>query len=247
MDKSNFFDSYFNNAEVNSIIIMDCDGTILEVNKAFTNNFGYSTKDLEGKNFRELFTSTDRNKNTPELELEKTLQTGQSHDETFIVNKQGHEVWCSGEILLAEIPSGERYLIKDVINLQAKKQVNLFLKSTEELLNRIFTASKDIPMMILDGGMKILDANKAFLEFFEIEAPGVYNSLSSLNHPFWNTAEVRSEISKVIVTNMPMKEKQFLYQTKSGEQKTIVLESKIIYRQPEAGRKIFIIVEDVTN
>jgi PAS domain S-box-containing protein len=246
MDKSDFFNSYFNNAEINSIIIMDCHGIILEVNRAFTNNFGYTSKDLQGKNFRELFIAADKNKGIPELELEKVLKTGQSHDETFIVSKHGYEVWCSGEVILTETAQGERYLIKDVINLQAKKQVNLFLKSTEELLNRIFTSSQDIPMMILDGSLKISGVNKPFLDLFEIEkAPSSNGGLSSLNHPFWNRREIRSEISKVLVTNTPVKRKKFSYETKSGRQKTILLDTKIVYGKPEAGKKVFIILEEM--
>jgi hypothetical protein len=43
-----------------------------------------------------------------------------------------------------------------------------------------------------------------------------------------------------------MKGKTFSYEAKSGQQKTILLDSKIIYLQPEKGRKIFILIEDVT-
>jgi PAS domain S-box-containing protein len=247
MNKENLFESYFNNAQVNAILILSTDGVILEVNSAFTNNFGYTTTDLKGKNFRELFNASDKDTNAPERELEKALTTGQANDESFLVDKNGNEVWCSGEAILTSNADGEKYIIKDVINLQAKKQVNLFLNSTEELLERIFKASKDIPMMILDGSMKIQNVNTAFLDFFEIEkAHDTYNGLSSLNHPFWIRPDVRSELSNVIVTNTPMKGKAFQYQTKSGEQKTILLDSKIVYLQPEKGRKIFILIEDAT-
>lgn len=246
MNKSNFFDAYYNNAEVNSIIIMTSTGTILEVNRAFTNNFGYTSKDLEGKHFRKLFNASDKILKTPDYELETVIKKGQADDEGIIVDNNGHEIWCSGESLLVNSADGEKYIVKDVINLQAKKQINLFLRSTEELLERIFNASKDIPMMILDGSMKIKNLNKAFLEFFEIEKmPDLNNGLSSLQHTFWSNPEVRNELSKVIVTNQPIKGKTFLYETKAGEQKTILLDSKIIYGQPGTSRKIFIIIEEL--
>jgi PAS domain S-box-containing protein len=247
MDKHNFFEAYFNNAQVNSIIILDSNGIILEVNPAFTNNFGYVTEELKGKNFRELFNSTGKEKNIPEQELEIALKTGQANDESFLIDKNGNEVWCSGEAVRVPGVQGEQYIVKDIINLQARKQVNLFLNDTEELLERIFEASKDIPMMILDGSMKIQKVNTAFLDFFEIsKPPKTYNGLSSLNHPFWVRPEVRSEISNVVVKNKPMKGKMFQYQTKSGEQKTLLLDSKVIYLQPEKGRKIFIIIDHMT-
>ena len=89
MDKSNFFEHYYNNAQMNAIIIMSSDGIILEVNHAFTNNFGYTSKDLEGKHFRELFTKPDKNRQIPEIELDNVLKTRQANDEVYIIYKNG--------------------------------------------------------------------------------------------------------------------------------------------------------------
>src|SRR2546423_1782823 len=136
MNKSHFFDDYYDNAQMNSILIMNCDGSIIEVNKAFTNNFGYETKDLEGQN-----------------------------------------------------------------------------------------------------------VNTAFLELFELtDAPPAGSSLYNLKHPFWNNDEIRKEISKIIVTNQPVKRKEFILKTKAGENKIIRMDSNIIHNQPSTGRRIFIIL-----
>ncbi len=187
MNKANFFEHYYNNAVVNSIAIIAVDGTILEINTGFTNNFGYTNEDLKGKNFEELFTAIDRKDNKPALELQKVISSGQANDDGFLLNKAGNPVWCSGEIMLAYDAEGSKILIKDVINLQARKHLNFFLKSTEDLLDRIFHATKDIPMMIVDGSIKILDINESFINFFEIDkAPGRGVNLSQLNNPFWS-------------------------------------------------------------
>ncbi len=248
MDKTELFDSYFNNAEVNSIIIMDCDGTILEVNRAFTNNFEYTTSELEGKNLRELFTEFDKQQKSPESELGEVLEKGQRSCEGFIVNKAGQPIWCSGEALLTANSRGEKYIVKDVINLQSRKNLSLFLNSAEDLLDRIFHASKEIPMMILDGGMKILDLNKAFVNFFEIEKTPAKNAgLSSLNNTFWSSPSIRNELSKIVVTNIPARGRKHIYNTTSGEKKTILIDTKIIFMQPETGRRIFVIIEDITS
>src|SRR5436190_23300418 len=111
MNKVNFFESYFNNAEVNSIVIFDTSGIVLEVNYAFTNKFGYTTEDLKGKNFRQLFNDADKNRHTPELELENTLKNGQANDETFLIDKNGDEVWCSGESILVFDEEGGKYIV----------------------------------------------------------------------------------------------------------------------------------------
>jgi PAS domain S-box-containing protein len=248
MNKTRFFDDYYDNAEMNSILIMNCDGRIIEVNKAFTNNFGYDTEDLKGQNFNILFTEENQERNIPKLELDTVMTKGQSHDENYIIDKNGNAIWCTGEAVLVADINGEKYIVKDILNLQARKQLDLFLTGTEDLLERIFKSSKDIPMMILDGSMKIQNVNAAFLELFEItDAPPTGSSLSYLKHPFWNNDAIRKDISKIIVTNQPVKRKEFLLKTQAGENKTIRMDSNIIHNQPSTGRRIFIILEEVTS
>jgi PAS domain S-box-containing protein len=247
MDTAPFFEYYYNNAEVNSILILDDEGTILDVNRAFTQNFGYDKEEIAGKNFTMLFIQKDKEDHKPEMELERVLSKGHSHDENYVVEKNGHVIWCTGESILAIDNKGEKYIIKDIINLQAKKQLQLFLKDTDELLERIFESSKDIPMLIVDGSMKIQKVNPAFLHLFEIdEAPSGGARLSDLNHPFWKSENIKTEVRKILVNNESMIEKEFLLNTKSGEGKRIRLNSKIIDRQTNAGKQIFIIVEDIT-
>jgi PAS domain S-box-containing protein len=248
MNTANFFEHYYNNAQVNSILIMGPDGTVLDVNNSFTKNFGYRNEDIKGKNFSLLFNEADKQQNKPQLELNTVTSTGQSNDENYVVDRHGNQVWCTGESILVVGKDGEKYIVKDIVNLQAKKQLQLFLTETEELLQRIFESSTDIPMMILDGTMKIQKVNAAFRDLFEIQnepKPGC--RISDLDHPFWNNPDVKKELSRIIVTNEPLRHKEFSFQTKSGEQKTVRLDSKVIERHSSIGRIIFIIMEEVAD
>jgi PAS domain S-box-containing protein len=247
MDKANFFENYFNNAEVNSIMIMDCEGNFLDVNSAFTKNFGYKKEDISGKNFRLLFTEHDIIHQKPEIELATVNAKGQANDENYVVHQGGQKVWCIGESLLVKGEKGEKYIVKDIINLQARKQLQLFLTDTEELLERIFETSRDIPMMILDGSMKIININHAFLELFEIdESPERGSRLSCLDHPFWNSQEVKLALSRIIVSNEPIKQNDFMLHSHTGKSKVVRLDSKIVNSNSISGRKIFIIPQDLS-
>jgi PAS domain S-box-containing protein len=247
MDTAPFFEYYYNNAEVNSILIMDGEGTVLDVNRAFSQNFGYPKEEITGKNFNILFIQKDREDHKPLKELERVLSKGQSHDENFIIDRNGHAVWCTGESILAKGAEGRNFIIKDIINLQAKKQLQLFLKDSDVLLERIFDSSKDIPMMVIDGSMKIQKVNPAFLHLFELdEAPASGSRLSDLHHPFWNGESIKAEIRKILVDNKAMVDKDFLMTTGTGAEKWIRLNSKIIDRQTQEGKQVFIIFEDVT-
>jgi PAS domain S-box-containing protein len=248
MNTSTFFEFYYNNAEVNSMLIMDSGGIVLDVNHAFTNNFGYEKKDIKGYSFELLFTQKDKEKRRPEIELSTVLSRGQSHDENYVVDKDGHAIWCTGESLLVNPKEDKSYIVKDIVNLQSKKQLQLFLKSTEELLERIFETSKDIPMLILDGSMKIERANMAFLQLFELEeAPLRGSRFADLNHQFWSSDEIKNELRKILVTNQPLKDREFQMITKAGVQKKIIIDSRIIEKQTGVGRQIFVILEELTT
>lgn len=180
-----FFNSYYNNAKVNSILVMSCEGVILDVNQAFTNNFGYSNEDVRGHNFSLLFTEDDRLNELPELELKNVAATGQANDENYVIDKQGLSIWSLGESILVSDSEGSDYIVKDIINLQAKRNVEFFLTETEELLEKIFESSKEIPMIVLDGGMKILKVNRPFLNLFDIaEQPPEGGRVAELPNAF---------------------------------------------------------------
>ena len=248
MDTTPFFEYYYNNAEVNSIIIMDSKGIIVDVNSAFISNFGYNKDDLLGSNFDALFTQADQKKGKPINELRTVLSTGQAHDENYLLNKNADPVWCTGESILAISKEGEKFVIKDIVNLQSKKQLQLFLHGADELLERIFTSSKDIPMMIVDGSLKVQRVNSAFADLFEITAyPKPGSRLQEIDHDLWKTGDIKAQVRKVLIDNMPVTDLEISFNTKSGQQKRVLINSKFIERPSQLGRQLFIIFEDITG
>lgn len=118
----------------------------------------------------------------------------------------------------------------------------------EELLERIFESSRDIPMMVVDGSMKVVKVNEAFLTLFEImERPKQGSRLSDLNHSFWDSKEIKAEISATIVNNQPLRRQEHHFVTKAGEEKKIILDSRIFEKQAPEGKSIFIMIEDITG
>jgi PAS domain S-box-containing protein len=248
MNTSLFFESYFDHAEINSMLIMQCDGTILKVNNAFTKNYGFTNEDIEGKNFEILFIEKDKEESKPQLELKTTMKFKQSHDENFIVNKNGVPVWSTGETVLVNGEEGKQYMVKDIINLQSKRQLQLFLNQTEELLERVFESSKEIPMLILDGSMKVIKINEAFAKLFHLPAlPSAGSRLADINHPFWSSTKLRTEMTNILVTNQPLRNKKYLLQEKDGKGKTILINTRIIEGNIDVGKRIFVIIDDITE
>jgi PAS domain S-box-containing protein len=246
MDTSEFFDSFYNNAKENSVIIMNTDGFILKVNEAFKTAFGYSDEDIAEKNFSFLFTDEDKKLGKPAIELQKVKSQGCASDDNYLVHKDGLTVWTSGESVFVHTSEEKNYIIKVIQNIHAQKQLERFLIESNEFIESIFESTRDAALVILDSLMKIIKVNSAFIKMFEIETPLEEGSrLTDLNHPFWNRDDIRKEIRNIVVTNIPVKEKQFQMETRSGETKTISLNSKSIHAEPSMERKILIMIKEL--
>jgi PAS domain S-box-containing protein len=244
MNTAGFFDSYFNTARITALVVLDTNGKVMMVNQSFSNQFGYTQEDVEGKYFDFLFTEEDKLKKKPESELHKVNHTGQSTDENFVVAKSGHRIWCTGESILTTTSEGQGFIIKEIINLQEKRQMQLLLTETEELLEHISDSSTDLPMMILDGSLKIQKVNRAFMDFFEVHhVPPPGSRLSDLDHPFWNTGDIKKNLGKIIVNNASFSEQEFSVDTSKGATR-VKLTSKVIDSKNGNGRRIFILLSD---
>ena len=167
------------------------------------------------------------------------MQKGQSPETDYIMRKDRVSVWVTGETLLVNGDFGKEYMVKDLVNLQSKKHLQLFLTETEDLLERIFDSSTDMAMMILDGTMKIVNVNKSFLDLFGLqELPLIGSRLADLHHPFWNHTEMKRDIVEMLVNSNSIKNKQYTLEKSNGKTQTIRLDSKFIDRQTGIGKTI---------
>jgi two-component system CheB/CheR fusion protein len=116
-DNLDYFHALFRNTQENSVLLIQPDGIIAAVNTAFSGNFGYTNQDIVGKHSNILFTEEDQKKGLPEAEIKKTLKTGQSNDNNYLVNKNGEKIWVSGESILMKNEEGQKMILKIIQNI----------------------------------------------------------------------------------------------------------------------------------
>src|SRR3954451_3575241 len=75
---------------------MDGEGVITGWNVGAETVFGYTSRDMVGRHFRELFVPEDRIAGEAEKELETARQEGRAVDERWHLRKDGSRVFCSG-------------------------------------------------------------------------------------------------------------------------------------------------------
>lgn len=135
MPWSKITESILRNSDKTSILLMNQEGIILDINTAMTKTFGFGREDLVNKNFRILFTEEDQLKNLPEQELETVLKEGSALDENYIVQKNGEPLWCFGESICVQ-KDGEELILKIIFNIHKQKVLETHLISKNEELKQ---------------------------------------------------------------------------------------------------------------
>ncbi|HEV2832171.1 MAG TPA: PAS domain-containing sensor histidine kinase [Hanamia sp.] len=160
-DSFNYLGALFKNAEQNVVILMQTDGTIIAINKAFTHNFGYEEKDLIGRNTAMLFTEEDQKKGLPKKELDKVQKQGQSNDNNYLVDKNNKATWVSGESVLVKNENGEAIILKVIQNIHQQKADEIAIRELNNFNENILATINDA-VIVLDKNLNVVKVNAAF-------------------------------------------------------------------------------------
>ncbi len=244
MNTSGFFETFFNNARYNGIVIMDKQGIILNINEAFHLRFGYSLEDLEGKNFAVLFTEKDREILKPEIELSNTITEGSANDENYLMHKDGNKVWVTGESVLIENKNNEVYIVKVVHNIHAQKQLERFLIESHEFIDTVFDSIDESALLLLDSRLRVIKVNKAFIEMFELkDAPAKDSRMSDIQNPFWQRPAVKQETINFLTLHNVSEAKIFELEINPGQVRKLNFQAKLIESVPGIERKLLVMIK----
>ena len=151
-----------------SILILNTDGIIIDFNEAFSKTFGYSKEDLIDKNYSILFIEKDINDAVPEIDLSRTIRTGSSLDNNYIVHKNGSQLWVHGESIYTKDDKNRGFLIKLIQDITEQKILEHELKQRNSDLkkiindrnNFIYTVSHDLisPINSIEGIVRYLES-----------------------------------------------------------------------------------------
>ena len=243
MNTAGFFETFFNNARYNGILIMNTQGVIININEAFHLRFGYAVEDLKGKHFSVLFTEQDKEIKKPEIELQNVLTEGSGNDENYLMHKDGNKVWVTGESVYIENTKDEVYIVKIVHNIHAQKQLERFLLQSHEFIDTVFDSIDESSLLLLDSRLRVIKVNKAFVEMFELKKPITQGSrLSELDNPFWQRADIKQEAVNFLTMHNISEKKIFDMDTTSGKRRKISFQAKLVEGVPGAERKLLVML-----
>lgn len=163
--KSFYLASFFERSHLNSILLLDKEGTIIRVNNAFENAFGFTEMDLKGRNYSMLFTDSDQKKELPKKELEKVLATGQANDKNFLLSKHQGPVWVNGESVLLTDDSLEPCILKVVQDIRTEKESEYIIEKVNKFNENILMSITDV-VIVIDESFKVMKYNTALQKTF---------------------------------------------------------------------------------
>ena len=245
IQSSDFYNSLFTNSKQNAMILMDSDGYILQSNKAFETNFGYTSNDLAGKHTRIFFTIEDQNLKKPEMEIATVKEQGSAEDNNYLVHKDGSLVWVMGESILIETEK-EKYISKIIHNIHTQKVMERFLVATNELMEGVLKTIKDA-LVVVDTDLRVLKANKSFYQTFEIPQETIEGILLyDLNYAFWNEPGVQGKLETMIEENDFFQTRQFQWTKNDGKTRIFNVTARNMDHSGDGTKRVLIVISDIT-
>lgn len=237
----NYFDGLFQNTKQNTVILMDKEGIITEINTAFTEAFGYTDKEIIGKHTKILFTEEDQKQGLPERELKTVLETGESKDNNYLVHQNKTVTWVKGESLLIKNDKGEISILKLIQNIHDQKTYENLLQQSNEFNESILRSIEDI-VIVLDSKMKLLKANKAFREIFA-DVHGTENlDFKDIIKPYDAKDELQNKIQSTIITRAGFLNKEIEIETGEGNRRVYAVSCTPM----EDNNNVLLVLHDIT-
>ncbi|CAN5600883.1 hypothetical protein BH10BAC2_BH10BAC2_32550 [soil metagenome] len=214
----NCFESLFHEAKKNSVLLLDDEGVIMEVNTAFLASFGYNPEDVIGKNFSLLFTEEDLKKDLPSKEIARTLKEGQAYDNNYILLKDHTKTWVSGESILIQNDKGAVCILKIIQNINEQKLSEFSISRLNDFNESILRSIEDV-VIVIDNTMQVVKANNAFYSLFGgSPAENVPKNFAALIAAFDTHKNLQKNIENLLQTKESFSNTEIEIKTDPGEE-----------------------------
>lgn len=158
------FRSLFENSSI-GITVTTMDG-IIDANKAFTEMLGYSGKELQNKNWRDLSYPDDIQKNNDVLDLLIKGEASSARFEKRYIHKNGSIIWTEINITLQRDHNNKpSYYITSINDITKRKHAEEALRESEERYHAFVNAHADM-IFVKDDQFRYLMVNEALANFF---------------------------------------------------------------------------------
>ncbi len=237
-----YFEALYKKTKENTVIIMETDGTIVAVNSAFTECFGYEEKDVIGKNTAILFTEEDRKNGMPKKELDEVQKKGQSNDNNYLVNKNQEITWVSGESILVRNKQGGKIILKIIQDIHKQKTSENSIRELNTFNENILQSIKDI-VLVLDKELNIVMANPSFRDLCKKVAEEKVDIIEFLKN-FVEENALYHELKNAVKSRKGFTNKEAEFKIEDGTKRVFEISCNPIENSTETT--VLVVMHDIT-
>lgn len=242
----NYFETLFENTKQNTVLLMDDEGTIIEVNAAFINFFGYDREDIIGKNFALLFTEEDQKKDLPQREIHTVLKKGQAFDNNYLVNKDKTITWVSGESILVKNDKGKASILKIIQNIHKQKESEASILRLNDFNESILKSIENV-VIVLDRQMQIIKTNQAFFKLFKHEKVDVFAlNFANFIKPYDENNQLYNSVHDTIMTKNGFSNKYIEIETINEGMRIFEVNCSSMKHEDDPNH-VLIVLHDITE
>jgi len=225
-------------------VLADTDGRIIDVNPTYCAMVGYSREELLNMDILEL----DVQLSTQDMErgLERALAQGNDRIETKHRTKDGRilDLEISGGILQRQT---ELLVVSFVRDITDRKRAEEVLRESEERFRR---AILDAPFPIIihaeDG--QVVQVNEVWTELTGYERDEIPTIADWTERAYGERKElVRAVVDRLYGLDTRVRDGEYVFMTKTGEQRTWDFSSAPLGRLPDGRRLVISMAVDITE
>jgi PAS domain S-box-containing protein len=228
-----------------TIIVHDLDGKIIFWNKGAERTYGFAKKDVLGKITHQVLKTKFTE---PLLKIVTAVSTkGAWEGEMIHTAENGKKITVESRWALQRDENGKPSAIleidRDITDRKAAQQ------QTEEA--RIYAESIietiEEAILVLDSGLKVISANRAFYETFSKKPKNTIGKLVyELADGHWKVPEFRKLLEEILPKNTVINNYEINYPGKKGTIH-LLLNAKEIFENKDDKRRILLAFHDITT
>jgi len=234
------------NTSVDGIIGKTLQGDIVSWNKGAEKIYGYTEKEMHGKNISLLAPPGYEEEIINQLEK---LQAGEliKNHETKRIRKDGVVIDISLTLSAIKDNSGNIYgvsaIMHDITAQKKAKQVLVVSEYSESIINTVRE-----PLIVLDQDLRVVTASRSFYEVFKVKPEETVGQLIyDLGNKQWNIPKLRELLETILPQKATFDNYVVEHDFSTIGRRIMLLNARQIERGMGKERIILLAIEDITE
>ena len=234
------------NTSLDGIIGKTLHGDIVSWNKGAEKIYGYTEKEIQGKNISLLAPPGYKKEILNQL---KKLQAGESikNHETKRVRKDGVVIDVSLTLSSIEDKSGNicgvSAIMHDITEQKKAKQVLIVSEYSESIINTVRE-----PLIVLDQDLRVVTVSRSFYDFFKVNPEETVGQLIyDLGNKQWDIPKLRELLEDILPKKVSFDNYEVEHNFSTIGRRIMLLNARQIKRVWGKERIILLAIEDITE